>query len=307
VSQAAYRHMRGSRAGRCALFLLVALLGLPGCRKLKDQGFVLVLDDAYHASIVATSKVGFGAPDGILWRAGRFYFADEGGEAVRVWDGATTMRTFGDSTVGFSSPEDLVMDADSNIFVTDDNTGDVWKVDSAGAPHLLAGKAQGLVSTEGIALAPDGTLLVGDGEKHTVFRVTKAGAVSVFLGPEYGITKPESMVFDSAGNLYIADNEDNILYLLDPQHHLHRLIDKRAEFSPETIVASGDTIYITDSKAWRVYRLPPRGPLQTIATFGGNLRNVQGITHDDRGNLFITIQSDLKRRVGYVVRLGRAG
>lgn len=303
----AQRRMSPTRAGRWALVLLLALPGLSGCRKLKDQGFVLVLDDAYHASIVATSKVGFGAPDGILWHAGRFYFADEGGQAVRVWDGAATMRTFGDSTAGFSSPEDLVMDADSNLFITDDNTGDVWKVDAAGTPHLLAGKAQGLVSTEAIALAPDGALLVGDGEQHEVFRVTKDGAVSVFLGTEYGITKPESMVYDSAGNLYIADNQDNILYLLDPQHHLHRLIDERTGFSPETIVANGDTLYITDSKAGRVYRLPPRGPLQTIAAFGGPLHNVQGISPDDRGDLFITVQSDLKRRVGFVVRLGRAG
>lgn|SRR5438094_2703756 len=303
----ARRRTRGVGKARWTLSLFVTLLALPGCRKLEDQGFVLVLDDAYRASVVATSQVGFGAPDGILWHAGRFYFADEGGKAVRVWDGVAGMRTFGDSTAGFSSPEDLVMDADANVFVTDDDTGDVWKVDSAGAPHLLAGKAQGLVSSEAIALSPDGDLLVGDGATHQVMRVTKGGDVSVFLGPEYGITKPESMAFDSTGNLYIADNQDNILYLLDPQHHLHRLIDKRAGFSPETIVASGDTLYITDSKSGRVYRLPPRGPLQTLATFGGTIRNVQGITPDDRGDLFITVQSDLKRRIGFVVRLARAG
>src|SRR5438552_17592526 len=105
----ARRRTSRSREANWALGLLLALLALPGCRKLKDQGFVLVLDDAYRASVVATSQVGFGAPDGILWHAGRFYFADEGGKAVRVWDGVAGMRTFADSTAGFSSPEDLVM------------------------------------------------------------------------------------------------------------------------------------------------------------------------------------------------------
>jgi sugar lactone lactonase YvrE len=112
---------------------------------------------------------------------------------------------------------------------------------------LVAGKDKGLISTEGIALAPDGSLLVGDGEQHVVFRVTRDGKVTEFLGRASGITKPESMVFDDKGNLYIADNADNVLYLVDANHQLHRLVDRKESFSPETIFFSKGSLYITYS------------------------------------------------------------
>ena len=137
----------------------------------------------------------------------------------------------------------------------------------------MAGKDKGLISTEGIALAPDGSLLVGDGEQHEVFRVTRDGQVSEFLGKEYGITKPESMVFDDRGNLYIADNEDDVLYLLDGEKKLHRVVDRKDSFSPETIFYAKGSLYITDSHNNKLYVYTPNEELKTIAAFGGQLKN----------------------------------
>ena len=285
-------------------FILGGVVFLTSCG-LQKEGLVIMTDESYKASIFATSKAGFGSPDGLLWRNGKLYLANEGSDALEVWSKADGLKRLADSKLGILSPEDLVIDSNNNIFFTDDDAGGLWEFMADGTPRLVAGKDKGLISTEGIALAPDGSILVGDGEQHEVFSVTRDGKVSVFLGKEYGITKPESMVFDEKGNLYIADNEDNVLYLLDSNHKLHRLIDRRDSFSPETIFYSKGSLYITDSKDGKLYVYNPSEELRTIAAFGGQLKNVQGITVDDGGNIFLTVQTDLKHNVGNIIEISK--
>ena len=284
--------------------MLFGLLAQTSC-SLQKHGLVLMTDESYKPRILATNKAGFGSPDGLQWRNGKLYIADEGSDTLEVWSPTDGLKKLADAQVGFISPEDLVMDRDGNIFFTDDDAGGVWEIDAQGGVRALAGKDQGLISTEGIALAPDGSLLVGDGEQHEVFRVTRDGKVSEFLGKIYGITKPESMVFDEQGNLYIADNADDVLYLLDTSHHLHRIIAQRTAFSPETLFYSKGSLYITDSHNGKLYVYRPNEELKTIAAFGGQLKNVQGITVDDAGNIYLGVQTDLKHNRGDIIEISK--
>ena len=284
--------------------MIFGLVFLTSC-KLQKEGLVIMTDSSYKASIFATNKAGIGSPDGLVWRGNTLYLADEGSDALEVWSQTGGLKRLADARLGCLSPEDLVIDKDGNIFFTDDDAGGLWEVDAHGAQRQVAGKEKGLISTEGLALAPDGSILVGDGEQHEVFRVTGDGKVSEFLGKDYGITKPESMVFDDKGNLYIADNEDNVLYLLDGNHTLHRLIERRDSFSPETIFYSKGSLYITDSKDGKLYVYNPSEELKTIAAFGGQLKNVQGITVDDGGNIYLTVQTDLKHNAGNIIEISK--
>lgn len=284
--------------------ITLGLFFLTSCN-VQKEGLVIMTDTSYKASVLATNKAGFGSPDGLLWRNGKLYLADEGGVGVEVWTKNDGLKRLADAGLGFLSPEDLVMDKDGNIFFTDDDAGGLWEVDSKGGTRLIAGKDKGLISTEGIALAPDGSVLVGDGEQHKVFRVDRTGAVSEFLGKEYGITKPESMVFDDKGNLYIADNEDNVLYLLDGDHKLHRIVDRKESFSPETIFFSKGSLFITDSHSGKLYIYSPNEELKTIAAFSGQLKNVQGVTVDDQGDIYISVQSDLKHKLGSIIEISK--
>jgi sugar lactone lactonase YvrE len=284
--------------------ILLGLIIQTSC-KLQKHGLVLMTDESYKARMLATNKAGFGSPDGLLWRNGKLYIADEGSDAMETWNATEGLKQLADSRLGFLSPEDLVMDRDGNIFFTDDDAGGVWEIDVKGNTRVLAGKDKGLISTEGIALAPDGSILVGDGEQHEVFRVTRDGKVSEFLGKHYGITKPESMVFDDQGNLYIADNEDEVLYLLDSKHELHRIIDHRTGFSPETLFFSKGSLYITDSHNGKLFVYQPNEELKTIAAFGGQLANVQGITVDDAGKIYLGVQTDLKRKTGDIIEISK--
>ncbi len=285
------------------LTLLVAGSVFLSGYSLDQKGMVLVIDKSYRAIVLGTEKDGFTVPDGLLWKQGKLYVADEGGSALRVWSQSNPVKTFCDASSGGLSPEDLVMDGEGNIYFTDDDAGGVWQVDKNGKTFQLAGKDKGLISTEGIAISPFGTLLVGDGETHQIFSVNQNGGVSVFLGAEYGIKKPESMVFDEKGNLFIADNTDNILYLLTPDKKLHRPLENRDGFSPETIWYEKGMLYITDSQNGKLFSYSAEDGLRTIAVFGGKLASINGITRDDQGSFYLSIQTDLKRKQGYILKL----
>ena len=225
--------------------------------------------------------------------------------ALEEWNKNDGLKKLAAAGFGFKSPEDLVIDSQDNIFFTDDDAGGLWEFTAEGKPRLVAGKDKGLISTEGIALAPDGSILVGDGEQHKIFRVTREGGVSEFLGSSSGITKPESMVFDDKGGLYIADNEDNVLYLLDTNHQLHRIVDRQETFSPETIFFARGALYITDSQHGKLYVYSPSDELRTIAAFTGQLKNVQGVTVSDQGDIYLSVQTDLKHNVGKIVEISK--
>ena len=278
------------------------LASLAGCGGAQADGFVAMLDPDYRAELIGGRGDGFTAPDGLLWHDGALYMADEGGSAVRVWRPGAGAVTLADARAGFQSPEDLVSDAAGNLYVTDDDAGGVRRTDPRGRTLLLAGA---IASTEALAITRDGTLLVGDGRGGRVLAVAPGGGVTVLLGANAGIAKPESLAFDGRGNLYIADNQADVLYLLSADGRLHRPIAGRRGFSPESIVHAGGALYITDSRHGALYRYTPEGGLAAIAVFGGDLGNVQGVTADPAGNLYLSVQADLDAGRGYVLRLTR--
>src|SRR6476469_6505661 len=99
-------------------FIGFGLLFLTSC-KLQKEGLVIMTDHSYKASVFATNKAGIGSPDGLLWRNGKLYLADEGSDGVELFTNNGVKR-LADVGMGIKSPEDLVMDKDGNIFFTDD-------------------------------------------------------------------------------------------------------------------------------------------------------------------------------------------
>jgi sugar lactone lactonase YvrE len=288
---------------RPALFALA--LALAGCGKLDQEAMVLTVEPGWTAEVVASDKDGFASPDGLLWSHGTLLVADEGGSAVRAWRPGTRPKLLADSRAGLASPEDLVRDSAGNVYFTDDTRGGLWRTDTAGRTAALVEPGRGLPSTEGLGLSPDGDLVVGDAPGRRVLKVRPDGTVSVLVGPEKNIAKPESFAFDDSGNLYIADNRDKILYLLRADGGLHRAIVDRPGFSPESLSFAGGALFITDSDNGKLFRYTPDDGLNVVAVFGGSLANIQGIAADEGGALYLSVQSDLKGRKGYILKLSR--
>jgi sugar lactone lactonase YvrE len=297
--------MSGAAERMRRLTLCALALALAGCGKLDQEAMVLTVEPGWTAELLASEKDGFGSPDGLLWAGGTLYVADEGGSAVRAWRPGTRPAILADARAGLASPEDLVRDSAGNIYFTDDSRGGLWRTDPAGRTAALVEPGRGLPSTEGLGLSPAGDLVVGDAPGHRVVRVASDGTLSVLVGPEKKIAKPESFAFDDSGNLYIADNRDNVLYLLRTDGRLHRVVADRSGFSPESLRFAGGTLFITDSENGKLFRYTPDDGLNVVAVFGGTLANVQGIAADESGALYLSVQSDLKGRKGYILKLSR--
>ena len=293
---------RGALGLICSVCIVAILAASCQTSFQAGNGTVLLKDDSLEYSIVGSNKDGFDAPDGILWKDGKIYMADEGGAAFRIWKDSKNVRTLSDSGDGLQSPEDFVLDKNGNIYFTDDDAGGLWKTDHNGKTVQIAGLEQGLKSTEGIALMPSGDILVGDGESHRIFKVGTNGTVNVFLDVDAGIKKAESMVFDSRGNLYIADNKDQIIYLMTPDRKLTRLIENLDRFSPETIWIDDDELFITDRINSKLLRYSQKDGLRTIAEFGGIYSKLAGVTTDDRGRIYVSIQTHIDRKQSYILR-----
>ncbi len=286
---------------------LALVLALAGCGPLDREAMVMTVEPGWTAEVAASEKDGFGSPDGLLWADGTLYVADEGGSAVRAWRPGARPAILADAEAGLASPEDLVRDSAGNTYFTDDTRGGLWRTDRLGSTTALVAPGRGLPSTEGLGLSPAGDLIVGDAPGHRVLKVRPDGSLSVLIGPERKIAKPESFAFDDEGNLYIADNRDHVLYLLRTDGRLHRVVADRSGFSPESLHFAGGSLFITDSENGKLFRYTPDDGLNVVAIFGGSLANIQGIAADDSGSLYLSVQSDLEGRKGYILKLSRRG
>lgn len=281
------------------LLALAGLFTLAACGKLDQRAMLLVLDPSYEAETLLTNADGISSPDGLRWENGRLFIADEGGSAIRVFGADGKVATLATAKQGLRSPEDLARGSDGALYWTDDDAGGLWRLpaDDTAAPHIPADGL--LASTEGLTATPSGGILIGGGR---ILLLAPNGSVTAL---PLRIGKPESMVFDAGGNLYIADNEADILYLLTKDGRLHRPIAGRDGFSPETLHFANGALLITDSRHGKLHRYTPEDGLQTVAVLAGKLANVQGVTSDPKGNIYLSVQTDLKAQRGTILRLRR--
>jgi len=93
--------------------------------------------------------------------------------------------------------------------------------------------------------------------------------------------------------------------MLDPNRQLHRLIDRKDSFSPEALCYVNGLLYIADEHFGKVYVYTRSDELKPIATFAGTFRQLQGITVDEQGDLYVAVQTDLKHKVGHIIKLSK--
>lgn len=266
------------------------------------RGSAIVVVDDYRLELLSTGSP-IGAADGLYWHRGWLYVAAEGSSSIYRVDSEGTVETLAARDDGISSPEDLVVDEAGVIYFTDDDIGGVHKLVPGKKAARFEQTVEPTATTEGIALLPSGTVLLGDNSNHKVVLLDSEGR-QVDSWHLSAIHKPESIAAGEGGSVYIADDHAGCIVRRDSSGKDEVILSKRDELQePETIHFASGTLYIVDNAANRLLRYREGSGLEPMVQFGGSLRNIQGVSSDEAGNLYLSVQSNLARNEGYLLKL----
>ncbi|MCB9643756.1 MAG: SMP-30/gluconolactonase/LRE family protein [Myxococcales bacterium] len=263
-------------------------------RKIDTSGNVTTVAGTGKSGLVngVGAQARFAKPHGIaVDDQGNVYVADYGNAVVRKITAAGEVSTLaGDGTQGskdgpalmaqFDRPRGIALDAKGNLYVADEGSHQIRKIDTNGDVTTYAGS--------GSAGAQDGD--------------AKTGTFNV----------PVDLVFLSNGDLLIADLDNNRIRKVDTALQLSTLsggpnkgfangpINEALFNSPSGLFFSktGD-LYVTDEDNHAIRKITPAGEVSTIAGFGsagfldgpGNqalFDSPYGIVANSKGELFVT-------------------
>ncbi|MEZ4850416.1 MAG: IPT/TIG domain-containing protein [Bacteroidia bacterium] len=278
----------------------------------------------------------FKVPTGIEFGSdGHFYIADRANHRIRKITQGGDVSTFAGDVQGyedgqgtaakFKAPGDIVMDANGDIIVVDEQNNRLRKIDAQGNVTSFSGNGQTYQynNPSGIAIAPNGNLFVADTYNNRILKVSPNGTFTIFAGggtvPGYAdgvgadakFSSPTDVAVDSAGNVYVADRNNGMIRKITPNAVVTTIAGNltsgyedgqgsAAKFKSPTSITMGPdgNIYVADLLNHRIRMVTPSGLVSTIAGSGfygfingsgeqAEFKNPEDLVFDDEGNLYI--------------------
>jgi sugar lactone lactonase YvrE len=201
-------------------------------------------------------------------------------------------------------PDDLALDAQGRLLVSDVVSGTISRVEANGALTLLLG---GLAVPEGLVPLADGTLVLAEQRTNRVLVLAPGAATPSVLRalpgtPSAATCKDgvDGLGFDSSSNtLLVPDSPTGAVYRLSLDGQA--LVQVAAGLArPVGAVADGrGVIYVADECGAAIWRIPASGAPERI----GGFDMPDDVAFDPQGNLLIT---DLGPNTHALIRLDLA-
>jgi DNA-binding beta-propeller fold protein YncE len=210
------------------------------------------------------------------------------------------LRSFGDGL--FTSAHGLRIDADDNIWVTDNANHTVIKFSHDGAILLKLGEknvpgedAAHFNKPADIALASNGDFYIADGYGNS--RVVKFNRAGQFLKTwgkkgtlpgEFNL--PHAVRLDAEGRVYVADRENNRIQVFDAEGTFLRQLEGFAPFG--LFITPDQTLFVADGRANKVLKMTLDG--KVLTSWGatgpqpGNFQLPHGLTVARDGTVYVT-------------------
>ena len=178
---------------------------------------------------------------------------------------------------GYSVPQAVAVDGAGNVYVADSQAAQVYKVTPGGVQTTVG---TGFDFPNGIAVDGSGNLYVTDPFIGQVVKITPGGIQSM-VGSGYNT--PAGVAVDAAGNVYVADTYNEEVFKITPGGAQTSVGTGLISPAAVAVDAAGD-VYITDDGTSDVIKVTPSGK-QTKEITDLNVPN--GIAVDELGNLFV--------------------
>jgi DNA-binding beta-propeller fold protein YncE len=164
----------------------------------------------------------------------------------------------------FSSPKDIAVDKEGNVYVADSKNNRIQKFNNTGVFILSWGKegnAPGDFKEPcGIDIGPDGNIYVADTWNGRVEVFTNTGSFVQAMGQEQGLWGPRDVGVDKDGNVYIPDTGNSVIHKLDKAGRLMMTFGKKGggkgqgEYAEPFSIKQGPdgNMYVADRKNFRI-------------------------------------------------------
>ncbi|MGI4749920.1 MAG: virginiamycin B lyase family protein [Janthinobacterium lividum] len=199
-------------------------------RKITSAGIVSTLagsGTAGSADGIGTAA-SFSSPTGITIDAnGNLFVTELDVPRVRKITSSGTVSTITGGTIpqltdpvtgyqlNYSTFPGIAVDANDNLFLTDQANSLIFKITSAGKISIFARSSSSSFNPVGIAIDKVGNLFVTSQNENTIYKISSSGNVSVFSNSVTGFitgtgissryNSPWGIATDTNGNIYIAD------------------------------------------------------------------------------------------------------
>jgi hypothetical protein len=274
----------------------------------------------------ANSSARFWGPQGLaVGGTGTVYIADTANSTIRTMTAAGVVSTLAGSasdgsangattSARFYTPQNVVVDSSSNIYVADTQNSVIRKITPSGVVSVLAGTAGVFGSAEGtgpsvqfsgpqgVAVDSGGNIYVADTGNSTIRKITSGGVSSTLAGaagnpgnadgtgPTAQFNQPEGVAVDSANNVYVADTWNHTIRKITSGGVSSTLAglagtfgsfdgaNSAARFNGPTgvTVDSGGNIYVTDYNNDTIRKVTSAGVVTTLAGWAGMWGNTDG-------------------------------
>src|SRR5216683_3502141 len=225
---------------------------------------------------------------------------------VLMTDQSYKASVFATNKMGFGSPDGLIWHK-GKLYIADEGGSalEVWS--KADGLKTLMDSSFGISSPEKLVVDSEGNAFFTDDDVGGLWEVDAGGNRRLVAGRDKGLVYTKGIALAPDGSILVGDGEQHEVFRVTRDGAVSEFIGKEYGITrPEGLVYDDKgNLYIADEHFGKVYVYTPNDGLKPIATFAGSFKQLQGITVDDQGDLYVAVQTDLKHKVGHIIKLSK--